>query len=157
MPNYSYRRVVASNPKLQTYAERLTEIQTYFVGHVMEGVYDYVLGLHQRLAHREPWSNLSFFESWDYGYPRPDGGPGKYEGRIWMKSGSVPNLGSVIQLHVKFDESIEVKVVTDEPGKHLITTKYPFQTTPSTVALAIGERWERELTGNVEWANDDER
>lgn len=155
MPNYSYRRVLASNPALQTYAERLTDIQTYFVGAVMERLYDYVSGLHQRLSAREPYSNLSFFESWDYGHPRPDGGPGKYEGRVWMKSGHVPKLGSVIQINVKFDNTIEFKAVTDESGKHLLTAKYPFETTPYKIALDIGERWERELTGKVEWANDE--
>lgn len=146
---YSYKRTAAA---YTPYADSLTEIQTHFVGTLMEGVYDYVLRLHKRLGARHPWDELSFFESWDYGHPRTQA-PGIYEGRVWMKSGSVPNLGSAVDISVKFDNDIQFSAKTEL--KHLITGRVPFQATAEKLSLEIGERWERELTGHVEWANDE--
>ena len=146
-PSYSYRRVTASHVP---YAASLTEIQERFVGTIMEKVYQYVITLHKRLGGKEPYSDITGFESWDYGSPRSQT-PGVYNGTVWLKSSpNLGELGSTIWITVKFDNNIAVHAETNEKVK-LLDHSYPFNTVPEDVGMKIGSMWERELTGAIEY------
>jgi len=150
--NYHRRRMAIQDVAYTPYSDALTRIQEAFVGEVAQILYQYVKTLHKRLSARPPWDDMSFFLSWDYGSPKSTS-PGVYQIPVWMKSGSIPKLGSTISITLKFDNDIHVTAKTEETG--LLSGSFPFSTEPSQVGMAIGERWERELTGRVEWANDE--
>lgn len=147
---YTYDRTAADDARTP-YSDALTEIQSRFVGLVGAKVYWYVDLLHKRLGRQTPYSDIYGFTHWDYG-PVEKRGVGIYSQNVFLKDGGgIPDLGSRITIHVKFDNNIEI--VARSENQRLFNKKLSFNSKPIDVAMSIGEAWEKALTGSVDYGD----
>lgn len=151
---YSYDRSKQADSRIHesmTYREQLDWLQQNFTGMVGKGVYEYVTVLHKRIFRYDRWSGIPGFQSWDWGSPR--GTPGSYSIRVWLKdSPTLPNdIAGNILITLKFDDGVKVEAL--QGRSPLISKDVGGGRSASSIALLVGEAWEKLLTGSVDYGD----
>lgn len=154
--SYDYdRSVVASSDNFAAYSDRLEALQMDFTGGVGSRVFEYINTLHGRLSKREPFSEISGFLSWDYGSPK-DLDAASWGIRVWQKDRSTypGDLDPNIYISLEFKADGKVEVVAEAGTKTLIDkTVSSTASSASSIGMAIGEAWEKALTGSVDYGD----
>jgi len=147
---YSYDRRADSN--FGSYESRLEALQATFTGEVGAKVFEYIDTLHHRIVTQAAYEGISGFLSWDYGGAKQLG-PNKWQAHVWQKDISTypgdlePNLFIVLEFDTaKVD--VEVKAGRDKLYSKTVTQT---SSSSSSIGMAIGEAWEKKLTGSVDY------
>lgn len=153
---YDYDRtkvaVAGGNPNL-SYEKRLSYMRSNFTEEVGEKVFDYINTTHKRLSNRPPFDGISGFLSWDYGTPK-DLDDSSWGIRVWQKSASQYPNGIDPNLYINLDFSLERIVAYVEAGSKQVFSKVYAGTISSvSLGMAIGEAWEKLLTGTVDYGD----
>ncbi len=150
--SYSYDR--RADASFSSYENRLLALQASFTAEVGAKAHQYIDTLHRRIAVRPPFSTISGFLSWDYGGARQIG-PNKWQAHVWQKSISTypgdlePNLFIVLEFDMP---TVNVEVMAGG-DKLLSKTMRQTSSSSSSVGMAVGEAWEKALTGSVDYGD----
>lgn len=152
---YDYdRTVTAASNNFEGYDKKLEALQMDFTGGVAKVLFDYIETLHRRLSKRPPFDNISGFLSWDWGTPK-DLEDSNWGIRVWQKDSSTypGNVDPNLYVTLEFSGQGSIVVYVEAGSKQLYSKTYPGSASPSKIGMAIGEAWEKRLTGSVDYGD----
>lgn len=144
----------AAEVKTAGFSQRTMRAQfEQFAFDVLNTVYEYVEMLHRRVSRQTQFRDVPGFLSWDVSQGVRGNG-NVAEGRVWLKGG--------LAMDGKLDGTLNITLTLEGNGIQLEATDYKtplvsrrfkLESTASSIGMAVGEAWEKALTGSVDYGD----
>jgi len=124
-----------------------------FTYEVLSTVYEYVAMLHRRISRQERFQDVPGFTNWDMSQSIRGSG-NEAEGRVWLKGGLAMDNGMDGTINVKLTlvgDGVQLEALDYRTS--LVSRRFKLTNTASGIGMAVGEAWERKLTGSVDYGD----